>query len=135
MYRARVRLPVELEGLLKRDLEEAIDQANLGELDTLIAQRYLIDQVPQIDIATEIGSRSPDWVGAFFVSSAIPRNHCSVHPKNAQIFRMISCSGTTSWPASYFFFQTLTVPRLNPAFVAAVDGAIFLDAHNSIYRS
>lgn len=55
MYRARVRLPVELEGLLKRDLEEAIDQANLGELDTLIAQRYLIDQIPQIDIATEIG--------------------------------------------------------------------------------
>lgn len=55
MYRARVRLPVELVGLLKRDLETAIDQANLGEEDTLIARRYLIDQVPQIDIATEIG--------------------------------------------------------------------------------
>lgn len=55
MYRARVRLPVELVGLLKRDLETAIDQANLGEKDTLIARRYLIDQVPQIDIAVEIG--------------------------------------------------------------------------------
>lgn len=55
MYRARVRLPVELVGLLKRDLETAIDQANLGEEDTLIARRYLIDQVPQIDIAVEIG--------------------------------------------------------------------------------
>ena len=55
MYRARVRLPVELEELLKRELETAIDQANLGEEDTLIARRYLIDQVPQIDIATEIG--------------------------------------------------------------------------------
>lgn len=55
MYRARVRLPVELGELLKRDLETAIDQANLGEEDTLIARRYLIDQVPQIDIATEIG--------------------------------------------------------------------------------
>ena len=55
MYRARVRLPVELEELLKRELETAIDQANLGEEDTLIARRYLIDQVPQIDIAVEIG--------------------------------------------------------------------------------
>lgn len=55
MYRARVRLPVELGELLKRDLETAIDQANLGEEDTLIARRYLIDQVPQIDIAVEIG--------------------------------------------------------------------------------
>lgn len=55
MYRARVRLPVELEGLLKRELEESIDQANLGDMDTMIAQRYLIDQIPQIDIATEIG--------------------------------------------------------------------------------
>ena len=55
MYRARVRLPVELGELLKRDLETAIDQANLGEEDTLIARRYLIDQIPQIDIATEIG--------------------------------------------------------------------------------
>lgn len=55
MYRARVRLPAELEDLLKRELEEAIDQANLGDTDTLIASRYLIDQVPQIDIAAEIG--------------------------------------------------------------------------------
>ena len=55
MYRARVRLPVELVGLLKWDLETAIDQANLGEENTLIARRYLIDQVPQIDIAVEIG--------------------------------------------------------------------------------
>lgn len=55
MYRARVQLPTELEDLLKRELEEAIDQANLGDTDTLIASRYLIDQVPQIDIAVEIG--------------------------------------------------------------------------------
>lgn len=41
MYRARVRLPVELEGLLKRELEESIDQANLGDMDTMIAQRIL----------------------------------------------------------------------------------------------
>ena len=55
MYRARVRFPVELGELLKRELETAIDQANLGEEDTLIARRYLIDQIPQIDIAVEIG--------------------------------------------------------------------------------
>lgn len=36
-------------------IEQAIYQANLGKTDTGIAQRYLIEQIPQIDIATEYG--------------------------------------------------------------------------------
>lgn len=55
MYRARPRLPPGLDRLLKRELETAIDQANLGETDTYIARQYLIAQVPQIDIAGALG--------------------------------------------------------------------------------
>jgi hypothetical protein len=36
-------------------MEEAIEQANLGTLDTFVAKKYLIEQVPQIDIAEELG--------------------------------------------------------------------------------
>lgn len=42
-------------GLLKSELETVIDQANLGREDTEIAKLYLIDQIPQIDIAIECG--------------------------------------------------------------------------------
>lgn len=52
---ARVKLPPTLELLLKSQLEEAIEQANLGVLGTFVAKKYLIEQVPQIDIAEEIG--------------------------------------------------------------------------------
>ena len=55
MYRSRPRLPSELDGLLLDDLKAVIVQANLGETDTLIAQKYLIGQIPQIDIADMIG--------------------------------------------------------------------------------
>lgn len=44
-----------------------IRQANLGIEDTEIARRYLIDQVPQIDIAFEIGLERST------VSKRIPR--------------------------------------------------------------
>ena len=44
-------MPRPLELLLRRELEEAIEQANLGEFDTFVAKKYLIEQVPQIDIA------------------------------------------------------------------------------------
>ena len=56
MPSARVKLPDYLEGLLLSEMEEAIEQANLGKYDTQIAQRYLIEQVPQIDIAAEYGT-------------------------------------------------------------------------------
>lgn len=55
MATARVRLPDSLDGLLRSQMETAILEANLGTDDTDIARRYLIDQIPQIDIAAEFG--------------------------------------------------------------------------------
>ena len=54
-YSARVRLPDSLGKLLRSDMETAIFEANLGNSDSLIAKRYLLDQLPQADIAAEIG--------------------------------------------------------------------------------
>lgn len=55
MSAARMRLPDSIGLLLRRELEEAIEQANLGELDTAVAKRYLIDKAPLMDIAVEQG--------------------------------------------------------------------------------
>lgn len=52
---ARVRLPDDLDSLLRSEMKAAIQEANLGRDDTDIAIRYLIDQIPQIDIAAEFG--------------------------------------------------------------------------------
>lgn len=52
---ARIKLPPSLELLLKSQMEEAIDQANLGAFGTFVAKKYLIEQVPQIEIAEELG--------------------------------------------------------------------------------
>ncbi len=52
---ARVRLPDGLDSLLRSEMKAAIQEANLGRDDTDIAIRYLIDQIPQIDIAAEFG--------------------------------------------------------------------------------
>lgn len=52
---ARIKLPPSLELLLKSQMEEAIDQANLGTFGTFVAKKYLIEQVPQIEIAEELG--------------------------------------------------------------------------------
>lgn len=40
---------------MRSEMANAIEQANLGNDDTAIAKRYLIDQVPQMDIAIEFG--------------------------------------------------------------------------------
>ena len=55
MSSARVRLPPELKGLLRSQLEDCIEQANLGVEDTWIVRRYLIARVPQADLAAELG--------------------------------------------------------------------------------
>lgn len=55
MTASRIKLPHSLELLLKVEMEEAIEQANLGTFDTFVAKKYLIEQVPQIDIAEELG--------------------------------------------------------------------------------
>lgn len=50
-----MRLPDTLKGLLRCEMAEAIEQANLGNDDTQIAAHYLIEQIPQIEIAAELG--------------------------------------------------------------------------------
>ncbi len=53
-YIARVRLPGSLGQLLRSEMEKTIAEANLGNTDSLIAKRYLIERIPQIDIAIEL---------------------------------------------------------------------------------
>ncbi|MBR5878292.1 MAG: hypothetical protein IKY91_01980 [Akkermansia sp.] len=67
MSSARVSLPPELEDLLKSEMLECIEEANLGQTDTTVAKRYLIDQWAQIDIAAELGC------GRTTISDRIPR--------------------------------------------------------------
>ena len=55
MYAARVRLPHSIELLLRSEVELAIEQANLGIFDSAVAKKYLIDQVPQVEIAEALG--------------------------------------------------------------------------------
>lgn len=54
VYNARVRLSSSLGQLLRSEMEKAIYEANLGDFDSHIAKRYLIEHVPQIDIAIEL---------------------------------------------------------------------------------
>ena len=54
---ARVKLPSELAGLLRSDLDVAIKEAALHRDDELIARRCIIDKWCQIDIAAELGWR------------------------------------------------------------------------------
>lgn len=51
MARAKIRLPDDLEHLTKDEMTRSIDQACLGIEDTLIAQQYLLDRLPQVDVA------------------------------------------------------------------------------------
>ena len=53
-YNARVRLPGSLGQLLRSEMEIAISEANLGNSDSLIAKRYLLERIPQMDIAAEL---------------------------------------------------------------------------------
>lgn len=73
MASARVSLPPDLEGLLRSDMLVCIEEANLGQTDTTVAKRYLIDQWAQIDIAAELG------LGRTTVSDRIPRILNKVH--------------------------------------------------------
>ena len=67
MASARVNLPDDLDGLMRSEITRCIEEANLGENDTLIAKRYLIDQWAQIDIAAEWG-----WTRST-ISNRMPR--------------------------------------------------------------
>lgn len=52
---ARLRIPSRLRMLFLHEMEASIKEANLGREDAVIAKLYLIDQIPQIDIAVECG--------------------------------------------------------------------------------
>lgn len=54
MARARAHIPEHLASMLRSDWEKVITEANLGLDDTKIAKMYLLDAVPQIDIAFEL---------------------------------------------------------------------------------
>lgn len=53
MYKARVRLPPKMDKLLRSDWEKIIWEANLGRDDTIIITRYILEWIPQADIAEE----------------------------------------------------------------------------------
>lgn len=55
MAKARVNVPASLEELLYDDWELVIKQANLGKEDTKIAEMYLLDAIPQVDIGVVVG--------------------------------------------------------------------------------
>ena len=52
---ARMKMPRELENLLRSELERAIYESALHRDDELIAKRYLVEKMAQIDIAAELG--------------------------------------------------------------------------------
>lgn len=54
MAAARVRIPPGLSRLLRDDFVEVIEQANLGLENTQIAKMYLIDGIPQVEIAAAL---------------------------------------------------------------------------------
>ena len=52
---ARATLPGCLSGLMRSELERTICESAFSKDDALIAQRYLVEKVAQIDIAAELG--------------------------------------------------------------------------------
>lgn len=51
MARSRVNLPGELKGLLAGDWERVIDEAMLGTEDREIVRLYIVERLPQVDVA------------------------------------------------------------------------------------
>lgn len=54
MARGRVRLPADLEQLVTSDWERVIGQAMLGTEDKRIVRLYVLERMPQIDVAAEL---------------------------------------------------------------------------------
>lgn len=54
MARARARKPESLDNLTRKEWIKIINQAALGKEDKFIAKLYLLDAVPQIDIAVKL---------------------------------------------------------------------------------
>lgn len=64
---ARYKLPPELGGLMRKDMESVIYQANLGREDECIARLYFVDRLPQVDVATEL------YLGRATVQRRLPK--------------------------------------------------------------
>ena len=77
MSKGRFKTPESLEALLHTEWMEVIEQANLGEEDGYIAKRCLLDGIPQIDIAAEMG----DIFCKPFERSTISRRMVKILPK------------------------------------------------------
>lgn len=59
MAKARARVPKSLEDFTRSDWEKAIWEASLGIENTRIAEMYLLDGIPHVEIGAELGlSRS-----------------------------------------------------------------------------
>lgn len=54
MARARARVPVSLAAFTRTDWETVIREAALGAEDTQIAQLYLLDAIPQVEIGAAL---------------------------------------------------------------------------------
>lgn len=54
MPRGRVKLPVGLEHLLASDWERVLTESMLGREDREIARLYIVERLPQADIAGEL---------------------------------------------------------------------------------
>ena len=52
---ARIKLPSDLSVLSRSELERAIYESAFHRDDDLIARRYLVEKVAQMDIAAELG--------------------------------------------------------------------------------
>lgn len=55
MAKGRVRLPDNLAGLLRSEWDEIIAQASFGAEDTEIVRRCIVEKIPQIDVAEDLG--------------------------------------------------------------------------------
>lgn len=54
MARGRVHLPADLQGLLTGDWERVMAQAMLSTEDRTILRLYVLERIPQIDVAAEL---------------------------------------------------------------------------------
>ena len=54
MARSRVNLPGELKSMLAGDWERVIDEAMLGAEDREIVRLYIVERLPQVDVANAL---------------------------------------------------------------------------------
>ena len=54
MASARVNIPEDLSGLLQSEWEHVIREAGYSRQDAEIVRRYIVDKIPQIDVAVEL---------------------------------------------------------------------------------